>query len=86
MAFDVRAVGNFPCKSVNADSVLGKPRGAVFLILTARPGTWYNAYSISYQRGCSLLLDSGKALLLGSGKTLLYEKNSLKCNARSVPR
>lgn len=66
MAFDVRAVGNFPCKPVNADSVLGKPQGAVFLILTARPGTWYNAYSISYQCGCSLLLDSGK--------TLLYEK------------
>jgi len=41
-------------------------QGAVFLILTARPGTWYNAYSISYQCGCSLLLDSGK--------TLLYEK------------
>lgn len=30
MAFDVRAVGNFPCKPVNADSVLGKPQGAVF--------------------------------------------------------
>ena len=40
------------------------------MILTARPGTWYNAYSISYQCGCSLLL--------GSGKTLLYEKKQFE--------